>query len=195
MFGFLGAKILYCIVNFKDFIASPISFLGSSGFVVYGGIILGVLACYFVIRHKKYSFLDYFDLVMPSIAIAQGFGRIGCFFFFCCYGRETTAWYGVEFPTHSLAPSGVSLIPTQLLSSFGDFVIAGILLFIANKTDKKGIVGLSYVCLYSIGRFLIEFLRNDYRGEVGILSTSQFISIIVFAIAIGTLIVRKVKKI
>ena len=31
--------------------------------------------------------------------------------------------------------------------------------------------------LYGIGRFAVEFLRNDYRGSVGVLSTSQLISI------------------
>ena len=38
--------------------------------------------------------------------------------------------------------------------------------------------------LYGIGRFLIEFLRDDYRGSVGILSTSQFISIGIIAAGI-----------
>ena len=38
--------------------------------------------------------------------------------------------------------------------------------------------------LYGIGRFLIEFLRDDYRGSVGILSTSQFISLGIIAAGI-----------
>ena len=36
--GFLGAKILYVIVEFKTFIKDPKTVLGSEGFVVYGGI-------------------------------------------------------------------------------------------------------------------------------------------------------------
>lgn len=39
---FLGAKLLYIIVSFDEFIKAPIAVLGSSGFVVYGGIIAGV---------------------------------------------------------------------------------------------------------------------------------------------------------
>ena len=94
--GFLGAKLLYIIVSFDEFIKDPIAVLGSSGFVVYGGIIAGVAAAYFYCRIKKLKFLDYFDIVMPEIAIAQGFGRIGCFLAGCCYGRETDAWYFLQ---------------------------------------------------------------------------------------------------
>ena len=45
--------------------------------------------------------------------------------------------------------------------------------------------------LYGIGRFLIEFLRNDYRGEVGFLSTSQFISIFFVICGVGLLVFNK----
>ena len=78
--GFLGAKILYVIVSFKDFLKDPLAVLGSEGFVVYGGIIAGVLAAWIYCKVKKLVFLEYFDLIMPEVALAQGFGRIGCFF-------------------------------------------------------------------------------------------------------------------
>lgn len=123
--GFLGAKILYVIVSFKDFLKDPLAVLGSEGFVVYGGIIAGVLAAWIYCKVKKLVFLEYFDLIMPEVALAQGFGRIGCFLAGCCYGRETTAAWGITFPADSMAPSGIKLIPTQLLSAAGDFLIAG----------------------------------------------------------------------
>ena len=182
VFGFLGAKVLYVIVSFDEFMQSPLEVLGSSGFVVYGGIIGGVLASMIYCRIKKLPFLEYFDLVMPEIALAQGFGRIGCFLAGCCYGRETDAWYGVTFPHGSLAPAGVSLIPTQLISSAADFVNAFVLILIVNKCKNNlanGNIGALYMIFYGIGRFFIEFLRNDIRGSVGVLSTSQFISIFI----------------
>lgn len=184
--GFLGAKLLYVIVEFDEFIKNPKAVLGSAGFVVYGGIIAGVLCCMLYCKVKKLNFMEYFDLVMPEIALAQGFGRIGCFLAGCCYGKETSAWYGVTFPADCLAPAGVSLIPTQLFSAAGDFIFA-IILFILQRTLYKkkkktsGIVTAVYLMLYAVGRFLIEFLRNDPRGSVGVLSTSQFIAIFMFA--------------
>ena len=134
--GFLGAKLLYVIVEFDAFVKNPKAVLGSAGFVVYGGIIAGVLCCMLYCKIKKLNFLEYFDLVMPEIALAQGFGRIGCFLAGCCYGKETSAWYGVTFPADCLAPAGVSLIPTQLFSAAGDFIFA-LILFILQRTLYK----------------------------------------------------------
>ncbi len=183
--GFLGGKLLYVIVEWKRFMADPWSVLGSSGFVVYGGIITGVLAGYIYSKIKKISFIKYFDLVMPEIAIAQGFGRIGCFLAGCCYGRETDSFLGVIFPQGSLAPSGVKLLPTQLFMSVGDFLIAIILILYSRKNKVDGNVGAGYLILYGVGRFIIEFFRNDARGSVGALSTSQFISIFIVAIGVA----------
>ena len=81
--GFLGAKILYVIVEFKTFIKDPKTVLGSEGFVVYGGIIAGFLTAIVYCRIKKLYFLEYFDLAVASISMAQGFGRIGCFLAGC----------------------------------------------------------------------------------------------------------------
>lgn len=197
--GFLGAKLLYVIVNFQEFIEAPGSVLGRAGFVVYGGIIAGVLCCLLYCHVKKLSFLQYFDLIIPEVAIAQGFGRIGCFLAGCCYGRQTDSVFGVIFPEGSLAPAGVKLIPTQLISAAGDILFAVILIVISDVVFKSvvygsseaaasrskkfghvaGDIGCLYLWMYGVGRFLIEFLRDDYRGSVGALSTSQFISLFI----------------
>ena len=176
--GFGGAKLLYLITQLPAILQDP-SLLKDvrDGFVVYGGIIGGILASYIYCRTKKQAFMPYFDLVMPAVSFAQGFGRFGCFFAGCCYGRETDAWYGITFHNSSFAPNGVKLIPTQLISSAGDFIICALLLWFASKKPKTGRVAAAYLVLYGIGRFAVEFLRNDYRGSVGVLSTSQLISI------------------
>lgn len=177
--GFMCAKILYCIVEWKMFIEDPLKTLGSDGFVVYGGIIGGTLLCGLYCRFKKLSFLKYFDIVLPSVAIAQGFGRIGCFLAGCCYGRETDSCIGITFHNSSYAPNDVSLIPTQLFSSAGCFLMAAVLFLYARKERTDGRTGALYLILYSIGRSVIEIFRNDFRGEIGVLSTSQFISIFI----------------
>ena len=191
--GALGSRILYYIVEIPHIINDPsILWNFKVGYVVYGGIIGGILASYRDCRVEKVNVLEYFDLVMPEVSLAQGFGRLGCFFAGCCYGRPTDAWYGITFTHSQMAPNGVSLIPTQLISSAADFIFAAVLMFYASKSPKKGRVASMYMVLYGIGRFSIEFLRNDYRGSVGILSTSQFISIAV--VAIGLIIYVMVPK-
>lgn len=77
------------------------------------------------------------------------------------------------------------LMPTQLVSSAGNFVIALVLIWYAKKVRRPGKVGTLYLILYSVGRFVIEFFRNDYRGSIGMLSTSQFISLVFLAIGTG----------
>ena len=83
------------------------------------------------------------------------------------------------------------MIPTQLISSAGMFLIAGLLFWYAYHAKKSGQVGAAYMVLYSIGRFGVEFLRGDLeRGSIGALSTSQFISIFIVVIGIGLWIWR-----
>lgn len=193
--GFLSAKLLYWIVEWRDFLSDPISKLKTfgDGFVVYGGIIGGILAGFFYCRKRKLDFLDFFDLVMPSVAVAQGFGRIGCFLAGCCYGKETKHMLSITFQNSMIAPNGIPLIPTQLYSSALDFLHAGLLIYIAGKNRRKGKVAALYLIFYSIGRFIMEFLRGDLlRGTVGILSTSQFIA--VFTCILGIIGLWSVKK-
>lgn len=189
--GFLGAKLLYVIVEFPTFLKDPMSVLGSEGFVVYGGIITGVLVAILYCRKKKLVFLEYFDLAAPSISLAQGFGRIGCFLAGCCYGRETDSFLGVVFPEGCMAPAGEKLLPTQLLSSAGDFLITAILLWYYKRNNKTGNVGALYMLLYGVGRFLIEFLRSDDRGGIGMFSTSQWISFVIVAGAVALFAMNK----
>ncbi|HEX2946922.1 MAG TPA: prolipoprotein diacylglyceryl transferase [Clostridia bacterium] len=175
--GMIGAKLLFIITEFQSIYANPSILLDiSNGFVVFGGIIGGALTGYIYCKVKKISFLEYFDLAVPSVALAQGFGRIGCFLAGCCYGRETDSFLRVVFNQSSYAPNGISLMPTQLFSSAGDFLIALTLILYSRRKREKGKIVLLYLTLYSVGRFFVEFLRNDPRGSVGILSTSQFVS-------------------
>lgn len=184
--GMLSAKLLYCIVEWKDFIADPIGVLGSDGFVVYGGIIGGTLLAGLYTKIRKISFWRYFDLVLPAVAIAQGFGRIGCFLAGCCYGRETDSFIGIAFTNSNYAPNGVPLVPTQLISSACCFIMAALLFIYSSKDRPVGRTGALYLIMYSIGRAVIEFFRADHRGNIGVLSTSQFISI--FILIIGMLL-------
>lgn len=183
--GLIGAKLLYYITELPALAEDPSLLLNfNEGFVVYGGLIGGFAAPYIYAGVKKLPFWRYLDIAVAGVAAAQGFGRIGCFLAGCCYGRETDSIFGVVFPEGGLAPVGVKLIPTQLISSAGDFLIAGILVLAARRLKKSGMVSGLYLILYSAGRFAVEFLRDDPRGTVGPMSTSQFIAIFILALGI-----------
>lgn len=176
--GFVSARILFIITEWENFLQNPMQYLAGAGFVVYGGIIGGALTIYGFCKIKKIDMLSYLDLMIPSVALAQGLGRVGCFLAGCCYGKETDSWLGVVFTHSDFAPNGVKLLPTQLFMAGGDLIIMAVLLWYASRRPVRGRTSMLYLILYSIGRFMIEFLRNDDRGTVGVLSTSQFIAVI-----------------
>ena len=96
---------MYGVMIAVGFLADPSMFWNfKNGYVVYGGVIGGILTSCIYCKVKKEAFVPYFDLVMPSVSLAQGFGRIGCLFAGCCYGRETDAWYGIVFHNSKQAP-------------------------------------------------------------------------------------------
>jgi len=180
--GFLAAKILFIMTEWQNFVKNPMSYITGNGFVVFGGIMGGAITIWGYCKIKKMSFLDYLDLMIPSVALAQGFGRIGCFLAGCCYGKETDSFLGITFTDSHFAPNHVKLFPSQLVMAAGDFLIAAILLLYAKKNPSKGKTSALYLMLYSVGRFFVEFTRNDNRGFVGALSTSQFIGIFIFIV-------------
>ena len=194
--GYLCSKLLYIITILPDLIANPDIFLSSlaDGWVVYGGILGGILGGWLYCRWKKLETWKYFDLGLASVALAQGFGRIGCFMAGCCYGAETSGPLAVVFPdTCQYAPPGVPLVPTQLISSALDFLLFFFLILYDRKWKKRdGEVTAWYLILYSAGRFILEFWRGDaIRGAVGPLSTSQFIGIFTFLAGIILLALRR----
>lgn len=193
--GLAGAKVLYWITRWKDILENPKILLDiADGFVVYGGIIGGVLVAALYLLKKKAPFWRYFDLVMPSVALAQGFGRLGCFLSGCCYGKETDSWIGMAFHDSQYAPNGVDLIPTQLISSGLNFLNFVILVLLTKHRKGDGQIGALYLIFYSVGRFLMEYFRGDLiRGTVGSVTTSQFISIFMFIIGVVLLVIRNGK--
>lgn len=195
--GVIGGKLLFIITEIEDIINDPSILLEfGNGFVIYGAIILGALTVFLYCKKKKWSSLEVLDCLVPAVAIAQGFGRMGCLLAGCCYGAETNFPLSIVFPrgVNSLAPTGIHLNPTQIYSSIFDFALGIFLLWYLKKKKDKGKTFGLYVIIYSIGRFIIEFLRNDPRGNVGVLSTSQFIAIFTLIIGILVFNIHKFRK-
>jgi phosphatidylglycerol:prolipoprotein diacylglycerol transferase len=180
VFGFLGARVTYILVEWKWFLANPLGVIFSrSGFVFYGGVIAGILTVLILAKKYKLDLLKSADVAALGIPLGHAIGRIGCFCYGCCYGVPTNSFPGVLFPPQSPAGlSGVKVIPTQLISAFSLFLIFCLLLMVRKRRRFSGQVVLSYTFFYGIFRFIIEFYRGDWRGKIFFLSTSQFFSLI-----------------
>lgn len=196
--GFLGAKILYWITEMRQIVADPSYLLHTlrEGFVFYGAFIGGLAGVAIYAARKKLPFFSFTDYFIPGLVLGHAFGRIGCLFAGCCYGIECETPISIVFPAGAVAPAGVPLLPTQLMESAFLFILCVILVLILKKKKPFATVTAWYMVLYGAWRFAIEFFRNDDRGFVGALSTSQFISIflILGGIALLVLIMTGVLK-
>jgi len=166
----IGAKLLYLltnipllITNWEQIVSNPQLLLAlfTGGFVFYGGVIGGVLGIYLYAKQFKLSFKNLLLSLIPCIPLVHTLGRIGCFAAGCCYGIEYDGFGAIVF-THSLtAPNYVPLFPVQLVESFLNLVIFAILLGTYKRfLNTYKTIGL-YCILYSIVRFILEFLRGD----------------------------------
>ena len=186
VWGFLGARVVYILVEWEWFLSNPFSvILSRSGFVFYGGIISGILTLLILAKKYKINLLRAADIGALGIPLGHALGRIGCFCYGCCYGKPTDSSLGILFPPESPAGlSGVAVIPTQLISALFLFLIFFLLLILKKYKRFDGQILLSYGICYGIFRFIIEFYRGDPRGEIFSLSTSQITALVVIIISI-----------
>lgn len=188
-----------------------LDFLRSGG-VWYGGFLGGLLTAVFLMRRYGLPFWKATDAFAPGVALGQAVGRQGCFAAGCCWGKPTTLPWGVHFtdaghqvtsvPTTVAQLStqaeqsywaqklggldaAVHLHPTQLYESFAALLIFLFLVWLHKRKRFTGQVIATYAVLYGLLRFLVEFVRDDPRGDIwGLttltgLSTSQLISLLV----------------
>ena len=202
--GLVGSKILMLFTEpeYRDNPALLLSldFLRSGG-VFYGGLLGAVVAGYFLMKRYKLPWWKTADACAPGIAVANFFGRQGCFAAGCCWGKPTTLPWGVKFTEqgHQITgvPTDTYLHPTQLYESFAMLLVFFFLFWLHKRKRFDGQVILAYALLYSVIRFAIEFVRDDPRGDVfGLtsltgLSTSQFISLVIGIWALVLLIRRR----
>lgn len=186
--GIVGAKILYVINDWNSFHGwRDIFSLGTlqAGGVFSGGLLGAFVAAAWYVRRHKMPPLRTVDAFAPGLALGHVFGRFGCFAAGCCYGKPTGHLWGVIF-TNPLAnaisgtPLNERLEPTQLLEAAAEFFNFLLLTWLFRRKKFDGQVFGSFMILYGVERFFIEFLRGDPgRGEVfgGMMSGTQLISI------------------
>ncbi|UCH96580.1 MAG: prolipoprotein diacylglyceryl transferase [Candidatus Aminicenantes bacterium] len=193
LIGLVGAKLFLLVTDFSYYTRSFSNFksLIFSGGTFYGGLIIGVFFAAWYLRKHKISFKVMADIVVPSIALAQFFGRLGCFSAGCCWGRQAQGCPIAVVFTSSDTTTGVPLhaplYPTQLMEA-GLNLLNFIILIISYKKKKfQGQIFAMYIFNYSLIRFFVEFFRgDDDRGYIfgGMahpftsLSVPQLISII-----------------
>jgi phosphatidylglycerol:prolipoprotein diacylglycerol transferase len=118
MAGFVGSRVYYIIVNWRDYFEAGTFFASTSfgriprvlaiwegGLVFYGGFLGAVLVAWLYMRRHAMGFLAHADTLIPSVALGHFFGRLGCFSAGCCWGDVAHGHlpWAVHFPPESLA--------------------------------------------------------------------------------------------
>jgi len=178
----IGSRILFVLIQFDDYRQNPIMIfkIWEGGLVFYGGLLLAIGVSLWYMRWHRLPIWKVADLISPLIALGLFFGRIGCFFAGCCYGKETSLPWAIIFRhPDSLAPLNIPLHPTQLYDAVNGLAIFFFLNWMEKRKTFEGQIFWLFLFLYTITRFFIETLRGDPRGFLfgNLLSTSQGIGI------------------
>lgn len=193
----VGSRLFFILINAGHYINHPLDVfkIWEGGLVFYGGVLLAVPVAVWYVKRNGLHMWNTADIFAPSIAIAHVFGRLACLAAGCCFGKaaETLPWGIIFTDPECLAPTNVLLHPTQLYESAGELLIFLTLIKLRTYKSFKGRLFMSYLILYAVLRFIVEFFRGDVgRGFImDNLSVSQGISILMFLIGIaGFMILR-----
>jgi phosphatidylglycerol:prolipoprotein diacylglycerol transferase len=194
----VGSRLFFIFINPSFYIKNPLNIfkIWEGGLVFYGGVLFAVPTAIWYVRKNDLGLWKTSDLFAPSIAIGHAFGRVGCFFAGCCYGKlaESLPWSVIFTNPECLAPTNIPLHPTQLYEAGGEVVNFLILITLRKYKSFNGQLFMTYLLLYSVLRFIVEFFRGDAaRGFITYnFSLSQGISILIFFVAIiGFFVLRK----
>ena len=153
--GRLGYMLFY---NFQEIFRNPLEIFAvwHGGMSFHGGLIAAIFFGYLFCRKYHY---DFYKLADPTVVVAPiglALGRLGNFINAELYGRATNLPWGMLFPGEQVARH-----PSQLYELFLEGILLFIILFILIKKNvRKGFVFWSFIFLYGLFRFLVEFVRE-----------------------------------
>lgn len=195
--GFLGARFLFILTRLNFFLENPAAIfkIWEGGLVFLGGPLAVIPFLIWFTRKNHLPLWKIFDISAPGLVIAHAIGRFGCLAAGCCYGKPTGSNFGVRLYSDLVDRDlqGIPLHPTQLYEAGALFILFFVLLRVFKTKVFDGQVAFTYLLVYPIIRSVIEIFRGDLiRGFVidDWLSTSQFISILIFFFALLSLFIR-----
>jgi prolipoprotein diacylglyceryltransferase len=172
------------------------------GRAAYGGLLFGAASAAFYLWRNHQPLDSFFDRAAIGTGLGFALVRTGCFIAGCDYGLPSALPWAVRFPPGSLAaleharlgfvPAGASSLlvhPTQLYEALVGLVGAAAAAMLLARGRRDGRAFSTFLAIYAVGRFAIEFLRGDReRGHALFLSTAQWVSI---ALVAGLVIKRR----
>ena len=165
------------------------------GFSFWGGLILGGIIIIIFSFFHQLPLLCLTDSLVIGLSFGQIFGRLGCLNYGCCHGIEceNNSWFiKYSHPNSKVFRTdqrliGKPLYPTQIISALSNLIIWTILISmtIGFNNISTGILTITYLLLFSLKRFLIEFYRGELpRTNFFTFTLWQWLSVFLFSIGI-----------
>lgn len=197
--GVLGARFWDVAFTWQNYADNPLNALAiwKGGLSIQGGILGGILAGIWYAKKRKISVWKFADIIAPGLILGMAIGRIGDFLAGDDYGivSQTFGFVYQQPGTFAYKANGpVPLVPTVLFEAAADFIILGFLLMFKNWKVYDGFKFLWMLSLYSVARFLLEFLRGDSLYTFFDLRTAQVTSVVTILISIGFMLRRKKRQ-
>ena len=185
--GIIFSRLLHVIDQWHLYRDNPWDIFGFQGMSIFGAIVGATLVGVLYAKIRNFPIGRMADLTAPWVILAQAVGRIGCIINGCCYGTPTSLPWGV-FYTHpdSMAfRDGVTgaVHPTHAYELIFDVLVFGLLWFLRGRLKREGALFLTYLCVYSFGRFFITMLRANDPFLFGLIQ-AQVVSIVVLLVCI-----------
>jgi prolipoprotein diacylglyceryl transferase len=196
--GIIGARLYHVITDWQRFEHDPVRalYIWEGGLGIWGGIALGVAVGAWRAKKLGIPLAPALDAVAPALPLAQAIGRLGNWWNQELFGRPTDLPWGLEIsPEHR--PTGYegfeTFHPTFLYEALWSLLLVVVLIWIDRKGWlRPGRLILVYVAGYTFARFFIEGLRIDDANEIAGLRVNEWVSVVVFAIAVGWLVIDAV---
>ncbi|MBN2585339.1 prolipoprotein diacylglyceryl transferase [Patescibacteria group bacterium] len=190
LFGLIGARLVFVALKWTEFAPLPwwsALDLHGGGLSIHGALLGGAMATIIYARRYHLPLLGLFDLLVPPVLLGQIIGRLGNFFNQEAFGGPTNLpwkmWVAPEFRLTQFADQSF-FHPTFLYSMIGLAGVLIIVLLVERRSAAPGVVLLTYLIVYSVERFIIEFFRAD-SDHLSVLSLAQWASIVVIMIALA----------
>ena len=191
--AYCGAKLDGILDDLQAFDTDPRKYLLSlNGHAWYGAFLGGLAACYLMGKRRGIPTKVLLDALAPAMMAGYAMGRIGCHVTGDgCYGIPTTLPWGVRYP-HGLVPTNQVVHPTPLYEAGAALLIFSLLWWLRKKDPAPGMLFSICITLYSLERFLVEFIRRNPR--YGPFTQAQWISIALFGAGLAGLILGCQRK-
>jgi len=206
IFGLLGGRLYDVLLEWPYYLEHPANIIKiwQGGLAIHGAIISGLITAIFLARKKSIPLLPLLAIITPGLALAQSIGRWGNYFNQELFGLPTNLPWGIPIQVAyriSVYYYENFFHPTFLYESLGNFMIFIILISLhflvrKNKIKKMAeeVIIATYLILYSILRFSLEFIKIDQTPVIFGLRFPQFVSIIIVIGAIIWLVLQKRKN-